>query len=48
MMKEKLNMMDTCPVLESKEGTASRLISNAIEEIKNRRKKKINLIWLED
>lgn len=46
-MKGRFNMMDTCPVMQSKESTASRLIQNAIEEIRNGRKKKINLIWLE-
>ncbi|MCY6356242.1 hydrogenase small subunit [Clostridium sp. ZS2-4] len=36
-----------CPVLESKSQTAKRLIDTAVTEIKNKNKKKINLVWIE-
>lgn len=36
-----------CPILESKETTARKLINLAINEVKNSKKTKINLIWLE-
>lgn len=36
-----------CPVLESKSQTAKRLIDTAVTEIKNKNKKKMNLVWIE-
>lgn len=36
-----------CPVLESKSQTAKGLIDTAVTEIKNKNKKKMNLVWIE-
>jgi hydrogenase small subunit len=36
-----------CPVLESKFQTAKELIDTAVTEIKNKNKKKMNLVWIE-
>ena len=36
-----------CPIIDSKEATARKMMDLAVEEIKNNDKNKINLIWLE-
>lgn len=36
-----------CPIYDSKDITARKIIDLAVEEIKNNNKNKLNLIWLE-